>query len=68
MRARIADLATPRRLVGAECCATLVVAATAIVILGAPSLLALGALAICALTTTPALVVVGRLERRGGRD
>ena len=62
MRARIAELASPRRLVATECCVAGFLAAAAVVASGA-GFLGFMLVAACALAMAPALVVVGRLER-----
>jgi hypothetical protein len=67
MRARIGQMATPRRLVATECCAAGLVAVVALLVLGG-SPLAFVAVGACALTMAPALVVLDRLERRGSSD
>jgi hypothetical protein len=67
MRARIAYLATPRRIVATECCVAALAAGIALLIAG-PTPLAFALLAACAATTVPALLALGRLEKRGSRD
>jgi hypothetical protein len=67
MRARIAQMATPRRLVATECCIATVAAALFLLILGATPL-ALIFLAVCPLAMAPALAAVMRLERRSPSD
>lgn len=67
MRARIAYLATPRRIVATECCLAALAAGILLVVSG-PTPLAFALLAACAATTVPALLAVGRLEKRGRGD
>ena len=67
MRARFAQMATPRRLVATECCIGAVAAAALVLTLGA-TWLALFAVAACTLTMAPPLVVVTRLERMSSHD
>lgn len=67
MRARIAELVSPRKLVATECCVAGFLALAAVVAFGAGFLgfMLVGA---CAVAMAPALVVVGRLERRESND
>jgi hypothetical protein len=67
MQARLAQLATPRRLVATECCIATVAAFVAVLMLGATPL-ALLVFAACALTMAPPLVAVTRLDRRDSGD
>ena len=67
MRERIAQLATPRKLVATECCVMAFVAATAVLALG-PTPLVAALLSLCALSMVPAFVTAGRPERRGSND
>jgi hypothetical protein len=67
MRARIARLATPRRVVAIECTFAALVTAVWVLVLGA-SPWAFALLAVCGLTMAPALAIVGRIERSGRGD
>jgi hypothetical protein len=67
MRARIAQLATPRKLVAAECCTAIAIAGAGMLVVGATPLAA-ALIGVCAVTMAPALVVVTHLERRGSSD
>jgi hypothetical protein len=67
MRARIARLATPRRVVAIECSVAALVTALGVVVLRA-SPWAFALLAVCGLTMAPALAIVGRIERGGRGD
>jgi len=66
MRARLRQMATPRKLVAAECCVAVLAAAIAVSVGATP--LALALIGLCILTMAPALVLVGRLDRRGPND
>jgi len=66
MRTRIVQLATPRRILATECCAAALGALAAVAVLG-PTAVALGLVAVCALTTIPAVVAIDQLEKRRSR-
>ena len=66
MRARIAQFATPRKLVAMECGAAALATAVAVLVLGATPW-AFALLGVCAFAMAPALALAGRLERRGPR-
>ncbi len=67
MRARVVEMATPRRIVAAECCFGMLGAVAALLVRG-PTPIAFALLAVCGLTVAPAAVAVHRLEKRGSGD
>jgi hypothetical protein len=67
MRARIAQRATPRGVVAIECGVVGIGTGAAVFMLGATSW-ALALFAVCAVTMTPALAVIGRIEKSGRRE
>lgn len=62
MRARIAQLATPRRVVAIECSVAGLVTTVGVVALGATPW-AFALLALCVLWMAPGAVLVGRIEK-----
>ena len=66
MRARIFQLATPRRMVATEWAIGALCAVVALALFG-PTPVSLGLVAICVLTMMPALIAIDRMEKRRSR-